>query len=239
MGFIDKLFSRSEAENSSPELLLLKAAEKKIRTASPQLDSETSAYYIIDAFFREMCPGFAKDQSIHLLDAVLANGQIEKREVAEPRLRKLIDDSFPLLAENSIPLVIRAQLAENLWSAGEFATPIDGQKAVDCLAFFFANATEKQVLEFLVVDENLEFTLGGIEEVIDSTVSLKELMSALDRAAIRVPETKHKRMIASFAEELSGFEEPEVITSSASMYCSQCGNESTGGNFCTSCGVAL
>jgi hypothetical protein len=236
MGFIDKLLGRSDLENSSTELSLLKTAEKKIRSTSPQLGPEASAYYIVESYFRSMCPGFAEDQPVHLLDSVLANGQIEKPEISGPRLRKLIDDSFPLLAEQSVRKEIRVQLAENLWVSSEFATPIDGQKAIDTLTFFFANASEKQILDFLDLDENLEFARGGIEAVMNPAVSIGNLINALDQAAIRVPQTNNKRIIASFAEDLSDIEQLEKTTSSENRFCSQCGSAFGEGAFCTSCG---
>lgn len=236
MGFVDKLFGRSGNENSSSELSLLKTAEKNVRSASPQLGPEAAAYYTVEAYLRLMSPGFASDQPVHLLDSVLENGQIEKPEVAGARLRKLIDSSFPLLSEQSVSSVIRVQLADNLWTSSEFAIPIDGQQAIDILTFFFANASVKQTVDFLDLDENLEFTLGGIQAVINDSVSFNKLINALEQAAIRVPQTNNKRIIATLGEELKELERTETISSSETKFCSQCGAQYGDGAFCTSCG---
>lgn len=237
MGFVDRIFGRSAGDSSSTELSLLKAAEKNVRSASPKLGPEAAAYFTVEAFLRSMSPGFAADQPVHLLDSVLENGLIEKPEIAGARIRKLIDASFPLLSEQSVSTVVRVQLAENLWTSSEFAIPIDGQQAVDILAFFFANANLKQTADFLDLDEDLEFTRGGIQAVLDDSVSFARLINALEQAAIRVPQTNNKRIIASLGEELREMEQPQVERISEQKFCSQCGTPYSDGAFCTSCGA--
>lgn len=124
-----------------------------------------------------------------------------------------------------------------MWTSSEFAVPIDAQQAVDILSFFFANASLKQTVDFLDLDENLEFTRGGIQAVLDDSVSFNQLIIALEQAAIRVPQTNNKRIIASLGEELREMEQSEVAGNSEKKFCSQCGTPHSEGAFCTSCGA--
>lgn len=124
-----------------------------------------------------------------------------------------------------------------MWTSSEFAVPIDGQQAVDILTFFFAHASLKQTVDFLDLDENLEFTRGGIQAVLDDSVSFCQLIIALEQAAIRVPQTNNKRIIATLGEELREMEQTEVAGNSEKKFCSQCGTPHSEGAFWTSCGA--
>ena len=238
MGLFGKTFGKSSGAHSTPELEKFRAAEKSVLSQQPKLNKDILAYLIVDKYLHSVCPEIANDQPVQLPDSILQNGLVEAKSATGPRLRKLINFSFSLLSENTISAPDKAQLAQDLWTASEYAVPRDGAESLEIFATFWLNATSEQASEFLKYDENLELTLEGIDLVSDSPEDYESLIPAVEQATMRVSSSSEKRLLANFTETLRRIvSSKETPTQGLNTFCVECGTKFEEGNFCTNCGA--